>query len=94
MTTTDAHTEAAKAQRDADRAAWTARTAYRAGRYAIARREQRAAAALAAAARTLAANACPHRGHVIERTAHGYLGDAPAGTTQRLCADCGAELSR
>lgn len=28
----------------------------------------------------------------VTRTAHGYLGDAPAGTVETLCADCGAEV--
>lgn len=37
---------------------------------------------------------CRHIGDTVERVAHGYLGDAPAGTVQTLCADCGLELVR
>lgn len=29
---------------------------------------------------------------IVERVAHGYLGDAPVGTRQRLCGDCGETL--
>jgi hypothetical protein len=35
---------------------------------------------------------CDHRGETVTRIAHGYLGDAPAGTRQTLCAACGALL--
>jgi hypothetical protein len=30
----------------------------------------------------------------IERVAHGFLNDAPAGTVEVLCGDCGAEVDR
>lgn len=30
----------------------------------------------------------------VERIAHGYLGDAPAGTRELLCAGCGSEVER
>lgn len=29
----------------------------------------------------------------FDRTAHGYLGDAPAGTIQEMCAGCGAVIA-
>lgn len=35
---------------------------------------------------------CDHDDDVVERTAHGFLGDRPAGTVEYLCAGCGAEL--
>lgn len=35
---------------------------------------------------------CTHDGERTERTAHGKLGDAPAGTIETLCADCGTVL--
>lgn len=40
---------------------------------------------------TAVADLCDHyySGHVVRR-AHGFLGDAPAGTIEVLCADCGA----
>lgn len=38
---------------------------------------------------------CDHEGaERVTRTAHGYLGDAPAGTVQTLCADCGLVLEQ
>lgn len=38
---------------------------------------------------------CDHVGEdVVERTAHGYLGDRPAGTVEQLCAACGTVLER
>ena len=47
------------------------------------------------------AELCDHRPHPgtpwtgarTTRTAHGYLGDAPAGTIQTLCVDCGTVLA-
>lgn len=36
---------------------------------------------------------CDHSGETVQRVAHGYLGDAPRGTVQTLCVDCGTELS-
>jgi len=36
------------------------------------------------------AEPCAHDGDTIERTCHGYLGDAPASTVELLCIDCGA----
>lgn len=39
------------------------------------------------------ADTCDHVGaERVTRTAHGYLGDAPRGTAQILCGDCGATL--
>lgn len=37
--------------------------------------------------------ACDHSGDTVERVAHGYLGDAPAGTVELLCSECGAEVA-
>lgn len=54
----------------------------------------------AAAARPTPAEAravafCDHVGtDRVTRTAHGYLGDAPAGTIEILCGACGAEVER
>jgi hypothetical protein len=37
---------------------------------------------------------CDHVGTGrVTRTCHGYLGDKPAGTTETLCVECGAEIS-
>ena len=36
---------------------------------------------------------CAHGGETVTRTCHGYLGDGPAGTTETLCVDCGAEVA-
>lgn len=36
---------------------------------------------------------CGHTGETTTRTAHGYLGDAPKGTVETLCADCGTVLA-
>ncbi len=47
---------------------------------------------LAALARA-EASYCDHVGtERVERTAHGYLGDAPRGTRQTICVDCGTIL--
>jgi hypothetical protein len=35
----------------------------------------------------------PWTGEWTVRTAHGYLGDAPRGTRQTLCVDCGTVLA-
>jgi hypothetical protein len=35
---------------------------------------------------------CDHQGDTVIRVAHGYLADAPVGTVETLCADCGVCL--
>jgi hypothetical protein len=36
---------------------------------------------------------CDHSGETTTRVAHGYLNDAPRGTVETLCADCGTVLA-